>query len=1013
MRPISLHLQNFGPFLNEKIDFTAIQANQLFLISGKTGSGKTMIFDSIVYALYGRASTEKREVKQLRSHFAEASEPLTVEFEFEIKNHRYKVIRKASYLKPGNKNETKPELEIYQFDGEQFVLEESKINAGEKYLLELLGLKQHQFRQLFILPQGEFKTFLFSNSTEKQTILRTLFNTQLYDTLKNKLVAQTESVKKEIDIQNTKVDSLWQELYTFDNELLNDAKQLPAIQYKNVLTHLPKFEEIGNEQVSLLNQRKIDLEKTVDHLQNEILMQEKRETSAQKYNQLKDSVTELESQKEDIDFYEKQLHLFNKSKLALRLHADVRKEYANQKEKEEMIDAIEENLKVDKQNLHETQQQYDSLMTQQEEVQQLQSYNQQTLYYYQNISMLKEKYTSIKDLSEALENLTQDINENKSKLKELKEEKGQDEPDYQTVNVLQQDLFEMQSSLNEAKDHQKFYEQRCDNEARLEALNNEYNGISEQLKEVEEAFHQFSHNETVMISNEEAIVQLRQHLKENESCPVCGEVVTHLPKDQHFEELKALNDENERLLTQKTDLKERLVEKSSLIQLLTKQIEEVNDYVNQNDCIESLEQAIKQKKDKIKTIQASLKQIEALNEKISTLEKEISEAKQTKIIKEEKLNHHKELITAFNESTGFETIKEFKNQFESNEHQIENFEKKVQNLKQEHQKHQEAMTKHEIQLQHNKEQSQALQQKITSLEKELESELAKLDIDNVEELLEINKNVDQEEKFKNTIEDYYQKLQMTKASLKNEEAVLNSIEAQDLEALINEKNKYKTTFDEAVKQFNQVDFQVNENKKTLKKIKDLINHLENTINNHLEMVNLANVLSGKNSQNLTLENYVLIYYLERILIEANKHLLMMTGQRYELHRKVSKGRGFSGLEIEVFDYYSNQSRHIASLSGGETFQASLALALGLCEIVQREQGGISLDAMFIDEGFGTLDQETLETAIETLIQLQSSGRLVGIISHVSELKERIPVVLEVHSTNYQSYTRLNNDGEII
>ena len=107
----------------------------------------------------------------------------------------------------------------------------------------------------------------------------------------------------------------------------------------------------------------------------------------------------------------------------------------------------------------------------------------------------------------------------------------------------------------------------------------------------------------------------------------------------------------------------------------------------------------------------------------------------------------------------------------------------------------------------------------------------------------------------------------------------------------------------------------------------------------------------------------------------------------------------------MFDFHSNKSRHISSLSGGETFQASLALALGLSEVVQQESGGITLDSMFIDEGFGTLDQETLETAIDTLINLKSSGRMVGIISHVSELKQRIPLILEVTSNQYESHTQ--------
>ncbi|PTG96655.1 AAA family ATPase, partial [Staphylococcus chromogenes] len=181
MRPLFLKLENFGPFLNESIDFKQIQTNQLFLISGKTGSGKTMIFDAIVYALYGRASTTSREVAQLRSHFASPELPLKVTYEFEIHQQRYKVIRTAAFTKPNKKSETKGILEVYQYKNNQEILLESKINAGNQFLQELLNLKVDQFRQLFILPQGEFKSFLVSKSQDKQSILRTLFNTVMYE----------------------------------------------------------------------------------------------------------------------------------------------------------------------------------------------------------------------------------------------------------------------------------------------------------------------------------------------------------------------------------------------------------------------------------------------------------------------------------------------------------------------------------------------------------------------------------------------------------------------------------------------------------------------------------------------------------------------------------------------------------------------------------------------------------------------------------------------------------------
>ena len=127
----------------------------------------------------------------------------------------------------------------------------------------------------------------------------------------------------------------------------------------------------------------------------------------------------------------------------------------------------------------------------------------------------------------------------------------------------------------------------------------------------------------------------------------------------------------------------------------------------------------------------------------------------------------------------------------------------------------------------------------------------------------------------------------------------------------------------------------------------------------------------------------------------------MTSNRFELLRKESIGdmRKGQGLDLEVFDNYTGKSRDIKTLSGGESFKASLSMALGLADIVQAHAGGIQLDTMFIDEGFGTLDPESLDNAIECLIDLQNDGRLVGVISHVAELKERIDARLEISSTN--------------
>ncbi|MDP4164048.1 MAG: SbcC/MukB-like Walker B domain-containing protein, partial [Bacillota bacterium] len=169
---------------------------------------------------------------------------------------------------------------------------------------------------------------------------------------------------------------------------------------------------------------------------------------------------------------------------------------------------------------------------------------------------------------------------------------------------------------------------------------------------------------------------------------------------------------------------------------------------------------------------------------------------------------------------------------------------------------------------------------------------------------------------------------------------------------------------------------------------------------------LYEISKGQNTYRITFERFVLASFLDDILNEANIRLLKMTSGRYQLRRKTdrSKGNAQSGLELLVFDQYTGLERHVKTLSGGESFKAALSLALGLADVVQNYAGGVSLETMFIDEGFGTLDPESLDQAIEALIDIQSSGRLVGIISHVPELKERIDVRLEVISAQSGSRT---------
>ena len=148
-------------------------------------------------------------------------------------------------------------------------------------------------------------------------------------------------------------------------------------------------------------------------------------------------------------------------------------------------------------------------------------------------------------------------------------------------------------------------------------------------------------------------------------------------------------------------------------------------------------------------------------------------------------------------------------------------------------------------------------------------------------------------------------------------------------------------------------------------------------------------LSGK--EKIMLETYIQMTFFDRIIRRANVRLMVMSGGQYELKRRVNaeNNRSQAGLELDVIDHYNGSERSVKTLSGGESFKASLALALGLSDEIQSSAGGIRLDTMFVDEGFGSLDEESLEQAVNALVGLTQGNRLVGIISHVSELKNRI------------------------
>ncbi|HFN5488526.1 TPA: AAA family ATPase [Staphylococcus aureus] len=867
MKPLHLKLNNFGPFLKEEIDFSKIDNNELFLISGKTGSGKTMIFDAMTYALFGKASTEQREENDLRSHFADGKQPMSVTFEFQLNHRIYKVHRQGPYIKEGNTTKTNAKFDVFEMVDGKYEIRESKVISGTQFIIELLGVNADQFRQLFILPQGEFKRFLISNSREKQGILRTLFDSEKFEAIREILKEEVKKEKAQIENRYQQIDLLWQEIESFDDDKIKGLLEVATQQIDKVIENIPLLQVRSKEILAFVNESKETAIKEYEIIEKKTLENNILKDNINQLNKNKIDFVQLKEQQPEIEEIEAKLKLLqditnllnyieNREKIETKI-ANCKKDISKTNNKILNLECDKRTIDKEKKMLEENGDLIESKI----------SFIDKTRVLFNDINKYQQSYLNIERLRTEGEQLGDELNNLIKGLEKVEDSIGNNESDYEKIIELNNAITNINNEINVIKENEN-------------ALNNQrdLNKFIEQMKEEKD-------NLTLQIHNK----QLRLNKNESE-LKICRDLITE------FETLSKYNN----ITNFEVDYK--------------KYVQDVNQHQEHSKEIED------------KLIQLS----------------------QRKLIEQNNLNHYENQLETYN------------NDLELNEQ---------------------------------------------SIEMEM-SRLNLTDDNDINEIIAWRGEQEELEQKRDTYKKRYHEFEMEIARL---ESLTKDKELLDSDKLIDEYELKKGKMNTLIDEYSAVHYQCQNNIKKTQSIVSHINYLNQELKDQQEIFQLAEIVSGKNNKNLTLENFVLIYYLDQIIAQANLRLATMSDNRYQLIRREAVSHGLSGLEIDVFDLHSNKSRHISSLSGGETFQSSLALALGLSEIVQQQSGGISLESIFIDEGFGTLDQETLETALDTLLNLKSTGRMVGIISHVSELKNRIPLVLEVKSDQYQSSTRFKRN----
>ena len=566
-------------------------------------------------------------------------------------------------------------------------------------------------------------------------------------------------------------------------------------------------------------------------------------------------------------------------------------------------------------------------------------------------------------------------------------------------------------------------------------LRDEYNLLLEKFNIQENIYNQAKKNydDGDILFRKGMAGILAMNLESGVKCPVCGSenhpekalVPENVPTEEQLEKFKE-DYEAQKVLYDK--LMQALTIKNSEIEnqlndTITEKVERVKEIITIKIEVNELKNFEAINSNVVERGKAIAKEIEELVEKIKNIDVAIASKKEDEDslvmflknqeslqnISEEENNKYQNLLTeSAKEMALLQEIKEnLPKDMESEDEiliKIKEFENKITMLEVNSKKALDVYTRMQNIVAENKE---ALLQKNNLLvkwnsilsEKDFEFKLA-IEKSCFIDSNDYNKSKISEEELKiieKEIQEFYQRLKSKKDQYLMLQEELKDKEHIDIDLIIKSLNEKENELRELNSKEKKIFSRLTSNKDTLKliiKISDKIKEDESEYNVIGELSELAN---GNNLERITFERYVLAAYFDDIIKAANRRLSKMTNERYALKRKAEKGKGTkqSGLELEIIDAYTGKERHVNTLSGGEGFKASLALALGLADVIQSYAGGVHIETMFVDEGFGSLDPESLDGAINALMDLKNLGRLVGIISHVDELRERIEARLEV------------------
>ena len=1038
MRPKKLVMQAFGSYgKRTEIDFTKPVQN-LFLITGDTGAGKTTIFDAIVFALFGEASSgnNKKSGEELQSQFTDFGNEPFVEFTFTEKvgseEEEYRVKRIPRHKRPYKRGregftDEKEKVSLFYADDTEYSQNLKETNAR---IEEIIKLTKSQFMQVSMIAQGEFMEVL--RGDDKQAIFRKLFDTEIYKELTAQLKLRSDAVKAEL------------KEYSARCELLIGGIRVP----KCVIGEYTAFKMKKDVDIT-------DIEKAMEALKGlcielSAILEDKEKEDKEVFLKRDKINRELTEGRQLLGFFESlikaegEVRELEAKKDEIRGKAGLVKEIEGAYETEAIFLSFSEaekayqnllnELALNQEKLPELIKSYEKLCIDEEKAK-------------KELSTAVERYNTVAEKVRTALELFKSLEE-KRKEKEVKEaERKRQATAVEEAKKRLTEFESLEKSWTEAVKEVQDLEKRsllAENKLRtlsmaeseleslikkLEILSEDKEKINEYKKAYEKELISFKEAEDELIPKRRLFYELRAGLlardllKEGEPCPVCGSI-SHpmpcaLPKGQ--EEIKkedidrleeavsglkdSVNTKLSLYETSKTKAVEReehlRIDRDKLFNLINEELFETRAEAGLDRLkldLATLKRELLKEQDEVN---AKIKELKAIEEKLST-----AEEKKTLLKNEAETARERETETAKEVSGLASLISEIEAGllFKSREEA-----KKAEEEQRENRAGAEASFK---EIEEKSKEAKSLKERTETLIAKLEADCPVFLKNSQTKREEYEKalashNIS-EEKWTNLVKEYKRSdkdrlqgevnayegnMKAALGMLANMREAVKDKEKPDIEALEREF----IAVDEA---YNVLHKEVEEIRADFRTDRDVLDGITLSLNGREDAADKYRVLSGlyaRLSGNVTggrmdIETFVQRQYLEKILISANKRFSSMTGGQFELRTYEIEKAGVGtnkGLDLMVYSYITGKSRDVRTLSGGESFQAALSLALGMADQIQARSGAVRLDMMFVDEGFGTLDNNARNEAVKILKNMAGGSKLIGIISHVNELKQEI------------------------